>query len=43
MTKLSPKGETIGSYTVGSFPVGIAFDGTHMWVGNRNDDTITMP
>ena len=32
VTKLSPAGAMLGTFAVGSDPVGIAFDGTHMWV-----------
>ncbi len=34
VTKLSPSGATLGTFAVGSGPVGIAFDGTNMWVAN---------
>ena len=26
---------------VGDFPIGVAFDGTHIWVANYNDDTVS--
>jgi ubiquinone/menaquinone biosynthesis C-methylase UbiE len=32
---------TVGAFTVGSNPVGMAFDGTSMWVANRGSTTVT--
>ena len=40
VSKLSPSG-TLGNYAVGSQPVGIAFDGTNMWVTNSNGNSVT--
>jgi hypothetical protein len=34
VTKLSPTGALLGTYSVGTNPSGIAFDGCHMWVAN---------
>ena len=41
VTELSATGETIGTFPVGNDPREIAFDGTHMWVTNRADNTVT--
>ncbi len=30
------------TYTVGSAPVGIAFDGTNLWVANSGDGTVSV-
>jgi YVTN family beta-propeller protein len=30
----------VGTYAVGG-PEGAAFDGTHIWVANNDDDTVT--
>jgi hypothetical protein len=34
VTELNPGGSVAGTFAVGLNPVGIAFDGTHMWVVN---------
>ena len=39
--ELSPTGETLGTYAVGSYPDSIAFDGTNMWVVNTGSDYVT--
>jgi hypothetical protein len=39
--ELSPTGATLGTFTLGSFSQGIAFDGAHMWVANENDNDVT--
>ena len=41
VTELSPTGATLGTFTVGNGPRGIAFDGTNMWVTNYYDNTVT--
>jgi DNA-binding beta-propeller fold protein YncE len=38
---LSPAGATLGTFLVGADPLGIAFDGTNMWVGNSDAATVT--
>jgi DNA-binding beta-propeller fold protein YncE len=37
----SPSPTPPNTFPVGNHPVGIAFDGTHMWVTNENDNTVT--
>ena len=32
---------TVGTYAVGTNPVGVAFDGTNIWVTNANSGTVT--
>ncbi len=41
VTKLSPTGATLGTFSVGSSPQGLAFDGTHMWVANYGSNDVT--
>jgi hypothetical protein len=41
VTELSPMGATLGTFGVGSAPMGIAFDGAHLWVVNTYDHTVT--
>jgi sugar lactone lactonase YvrE len=42
VTKLSPKGVVIGTYTVGNSPVGIAIDASgNVWVVNNLGGTVT--
>jgi DNA-binding beta-propeller fold protein YncE len=31
----------LGTFNVGVSPLGIAFDGAHIWVANRGDGTVT--
>jgi DNA-binding beta-propeller fold protein YncE len=31
----------VGTYPVGSDPGAITFDGTHIWVANQIDNTVT--
>jgi DNA-binding beta-propeller fold protein YncE len=38
---LASSGALVGTYPVGGFPYGIAFDGTNIWVANANDNTAT--
>ena len=42
VTELSPTGATLGNFAVTNGVSGeIAFDGTHMWVVNSSDNTVT--
>ncbi len=42
MTKLRPSdGKVLGTFNVGTAPIGIAFDGANMWVANRGDGTVS--
>ena len=41
VTKLSPTGAVLGTFTIGSGPAGIAFDGTNMWVANSGSNSVT--
>ena len=34
-------GSLVGTYPVGSDPGAITFDGTHIWVANQIDNTVT--
>jgi hypothetical protein len=34
-TELNLNGTTVGTYTVGNDPWGVAFDGAHIWVANQ--------
>ena len=34
-------GSLVGTFPVGNGPVGVAFDGTHIWVPNRFSDDVT--
>ena len=38
---MAATGATVGTYPVGRNPVGVAFDGTNIWVVNQDDDTVT--
>jgi DNA-binding beta-propeller fold protein YncE len=38
---LASTGAVVGTYGVGTAPVGIAFDGTNIWVANSYDNTVT--
>jgi hypothetical protein len=40
LTELGPSGATLGTFALGGFPAGIAFDGAHMWVVNVYNDTV---
>jgi DNA-binding beta-propeller fold protein YncE len=31
----------VGTYPVGSYPYGITFGGSHIWVANSNGSTVT--
>jgi DNA-binding beta-propeller fold protein YncE len=41
VTELSPSGTALGTFKVGSTPLGIAFDGIHMWVANSGSNDVT--
>ena len=41
VTKISPAGTILGTYSVGQNPEHIAFDGTNMWTANYLDNTVT--
>jgi hypothetical protein len=41
VTKLSPTGATLGTFSVGHGSGRSAFDGTHMWVVNTSDNDVT--
>ena len=42
MTRLlASNGSTVGTYSVGTNPQGIAFDGINIWVANNGDNTVT--
>jgi len=42
VTKLRARdGTVLGSFTVGSAPIGVAFDGANIWVANRGDGTVS--
>ena len=42
VTKLrASDGVVLGTFTVGSGPYGLAFDGANMWVANSSDNTVT--
>jgi DNA-binding beta-propeller fold protein YncE len=34
-------GSLVGTYPVGSYPYGITFGGSHIWVANSNGSTVT--
>jgi len=34
-------GSLVGTYSVGSYPIGIAFDGANIWVANNGSDNVT--
>jgi DNA-binding beta-propeller fold protein YncE len=34
-------GVTLGTFSVGTSPAGIAFDGTNIWVTNRGSNTVS--
>lgn len=41
MTKLrASDGAVLGTFTVGFGPLGIAFDGTNIWIANNNSSTV---
>jgi len=43
VTKLSASsGAVVGTYPVGSGPVGVAFDGSNIWVTNGGSTTVTQ-
>ncbi len=42
MSKLrATDGKVLGTFTVGSNPLGIAFDGANMWIANRSSGTVS--
>ncbi|MGC2424660.1 MAG: hypothetical protein WA666_09930 [Nitrospirota bacterium] len=42
MTKLKASdGSLVGTYNVGSNPLGIAFDGANIWVTNEGSNTVS--
>jgi YVTN family beta-propeller protein len=42
VSKLAPLGAVLGTFSVGSSPLGLAFDGSSIWVANSGDDTVTQ-
>jgi DNA-binding beta-propeller fold protein YncE len=40
VTEFAPNGGVIGSFRVGAAPLGIAPNGTHIWVTNSGDNTV---
>jgi hypothetical protein len=42
VTKLSPSGQILGTFTVGSAPEAMAFDGFSIWVSNNNSGTVSQ-
>jgi len=41
VTKLrASDGMRLGTFSVGSYPLGIAFDGANIWVTNTNSNTV---
>ena len=34
-------GANLGTFAVGSFPLGVAFDGANIWVANNGSDTVS--
>jgi DNA-binding beta-propeller fold protein YncE len=38
---LASTGATVSTFTVGSEPVAVAFDGAHMWVSNFSGTTVS--
>jgi hypothetical protein len=40
VTELDASGITVGTFGVGTMPIAIAFDGTHMWVVNEGPNTV---
>jgi hypothetical protein len=43
VTELTPDGSVAGTFTVGIQPVGIAFDGSHLWIPCRGDTPSISP
>jgi DNA-binding beta-propeller fold protein YncE len=42
LTKLlASTGATLGTFTVGAAPVGLAFDGANIWVANQGSSSVT--
>jgi DNA-binding beta-propeller fold protein YncE len=41
VSELFTLGSVVGSFPSGSGPFAIAFDGTHTWVANSTDNTVT--
>jgi len=42
VTKLkASSGANLGTFSVGSQPLGVAFDGTNIWVANSGSNTVT--
>jgi DNA-binding beta-propeller fold protein YncE len=39
VTELSPTGATLGTFAAGDTPMGLAFDGMHMWVAGSEGVT----
>ena len=42
VTELSPTGATLGTFDVGGYPAGIAFDGTNMWVTDKEQQVTKL-
>jgi DNA-binding beta-propeller fold protein YncE len=38
---LGSSGKTLGTFTVGSKPVGVTFDGANIWVVNGGSNTVS--
>ena len=34
-------GAVVGTYSVGTYPAGLAFDGTNIWVANNGSNSVT--
>jgi len=41
VNKLSVAGTILGTFAVGSVPIGVAFDGANIWVANSGSNTVT--
>jgi DNA-binding beta-propeller fold protein YncE len=41
VTELDTAGNVLGTFGVGYYPTGIAFDGQHIWVANSSANTVT--
>jgi hypothetical protein len=42
VVELSLTGATVGTFNVGAQPRGIAWDGTHMWVGTNSSTVVKL-
>jgi DNA-binding beta-propeller fold protein YncE len=41
VTEFNPDGSIVDTFPVGKTPLGIAFDGTHMWAANHDSNNVT--